>query len=110
MAPLTPLGKPLSQQPLVGEHVATSSTLHGVSAEQPVTAWQWVSLARATWTWLIRPLWYMFFKWPSKLLLPPPLTDAEYEEERRRQHEEDIWQKEWRERNWRDWRERNESW
>lgn len=66
MDPLKPLGKSLSQNPLVGSNVPASPPLAGAPA-QPVSAFQWMSLAKATWTWILRPLWYLCFKWPSQL-------------------------------------------
>jgi hypothetical protein len=74
MAPITPLGKPLSQQPFAGMNVPTdlSSVVGcGANTNQPISAFQWVSLARATWTWLLKPLWYLCVKWPVMMILSP---------------------------------------
>lgn len=68
MDPLKPLGKALSQNPLMGRDVPLSAT-SSIPAEQPISAFQWMSLAKATWTWILRPLWYLCFKWPSQLFL-----------------------------------------
>ncbi|CAB3842133.1 hypothetical protein ACMU6081_24485 [Achromobacter mucicolens] len=68
MDPLKPLGKALSQNPLMGTDVPLSVP-PGVAPDQPISAFQWMSLAKATWTWVLRPLWYLCFKWPSQLFL-----------------------------------------
>lgn len=68
MDPLKPLGKALSQNPLMGSDVPLSAT-SSIPATQPISAFQWMSLAKATWTWILRPLWYLCFKWPSQLFL-----------------------------------------
>ena len=68
MNPITPLGKPLSQNSLAG----SEAPLQGpplAAGEQPISAFQWISLAKATWTWILRPLWYLCFKWPAQLVL-----------------------------------------
>lgn len=68
MRPLTPLGKSLSQSP--PPSAGTPLVSPPVGAEQaPISAFQWMSLAKASWTWILRPLWYLCFKWPSQLLL-----------------------------------------
>lgn len=85
MAPVTPLGKPLSQNPLMGPDVPLSSPIQS-GVEQPISAFQWVSLVRATWTWVFRPLWYLCFKWPTQLILP--VASVRRDEERRREDEE----------------------
>ena len=102
MASITPLGKPLSQNSVVGANVPLSG--NGIPAPtQNITAFQWWSLARATWTWILRPLWYLCFKWPTKLLIPT-ISDAEDDRRRRemndrdtaeqfRKHSEAYWQK-----------------
>ena len=74
MAPITPLGKPLSQQPFVGTSVPTDvSSAMGSTGDtnQPISAFQWVSVARATWTWLLKPLWLLCVKWPTMMILSP---------------------------------------
>lgn len=104
MTPLTPLGKPLSQNPLPGNGVPVSGPHASVFAgfqqtgfQQPYpsgssepTAFQWVSLARATWTWLIRPLWYFCVVWPMKVMRYMLVQAPESEGDRRRR-EEDEW-------------------
>lgn len=85
MSPITPLGKPLSQNPMVGSHIPLSSPTQAAPAE-PISAFQWVSLARAAWTWILRPIWYLCFKWPTKLLVPT--VTAARSDERRREEEE----------------------
>lgn len=88
MPPITPLGKPLSQQPL-----SQSSFPHEAasSADKPISAFELVSLIRATWTWLIKPLWYLCVKWPVMAVLPPRLSQREIEErEKKRREWEDF--------------------
>lgn len=68
MEPLKPLGKALSQSPVASAAVPMPAPSVG-SVEQPISAFQWVSLAKATWTWILRPIWYLCFKWPSQLLI-----------------------------------------
>ncbi len=68
MSPITPLGKALSQSPLPGANSPSVSPTVG-TAQAPISAFQWVSLAKASWTWILRPLWYLCFKWPSLLIL-----------------------------------------
>lgn len=63
MDPLKPLGKALSQNPLLGNDVPLSAP-PGAAPEQPISAFQWVSLAKATWTWILRPIWYLCFNGP----------------------------------------------
>jgi len=93
MGPLTPLGKPLSQLPLGGADVPASSAPQ--STDAPISAFQWVSLAKATWTWVLRPLWYLCFKWPSQLLFAGTSASArtnggrDWRKEHQRQMEED---------------------
>jgi len=72
MAPITPLGKPLSQRSLPSADLPAQVPSFGSTAtgEKPISAFQWISLARATWTWLIRPLWLLCVKWPVMLILP----------------------------------------
>jgi hypothetical protein len=67
MDPLKPLGKALSQNPLLGNDVPLSAP-PGVAPEKPISAFQWMSLAKATWTWILRPIWYLCFQWPAQLL------------------------------------------
>jgi len=89
MAPITPFGKPLSQSPLMGsETLPPSATTTG--AEKPISAFQWVSVLRATWTWILRPLWYVCFKWPAQLLFVglAPRSVSRADEERRRDDDE----------------------
>jgi hypothetical protein len=64
MPPLTPLGKHLSQGPIAGNSAVPPAS----AASQPVSAFQWLSLARATWMWVLRPIWYLCFVFPSKLV------------------------------------------
>lgn len=75
MAPLTPLGKPLSRAPLVSQEVPFSASSQ-TGTEQPISAFQWVSLARASWTWILRPLWYLCFKWPTQLFIAGTTTST----------------------------------
>lgn len=72
MAPITPLGKPLSQQSLPSADLPAQVPSFGstTTGEKPISAFHWISLARATWTWLIRPLWLLCVKWPVMLILP----------------------------------------
>ncbi len=85
MPPITPLGKPLSQQPVPGANipVQTPSAVRS-PGEEPISAFQWVSLARATWNWLIRPLWLLCVKWPAMLILPSSASGGRQDERRRR--------------------------
>ncbi|KNE27083.1 hypothetical protein AFM18_14540 [Achromobacter spanius] len=90
MEPLKPLGKALSQNQLMGPDVPLSSA---VSSEQPISAFQWISLAKATWTWILRPLWYLCFKWPSQLFLlgmstPSSKSDRDWRKEHLREQGE----------------------
>lgn len=90
MGPITPLGKPLSQQPFASTNVPTQvSSVIGSAADknQPISAFQWVSLARATWTWLLKPLWYLCVKWPVMMILPGVSKQRDEEWQRR----EDEW-------------------
>jgi len=81
MEPITPLGKPLSQNLLNGTEIPFSNgTVPGVP-EKPISAFQWIGLVRAIWVWIFRPLWYICFVWPVKLLIPA--TPTKEEEERR---------------------------
>jgi len=68
MDPLKPLGQALSRTPPVNAAVPLSMPT-GTTPEQPISAFQWISLAKATWTWILRPLWYLCFKWPAQLFL-----------------------------------------
>lgn len=70
MSPLTPLGKPLSQSPPAGVNAPLPAPPMG-AGQPPISAFQWISLAKAAWTWILRPLWYLCFKWPSQLILAP---------------------------------------
>ncbi|KAG1246759.1 hypothetical protein G6F68_014496 [Rhizopus microsporus] len=65
LPPLTPLGKPLSQGPVAGSSAAPSAP---AAASQPITAFQWMSLARATWMWILRPIWYLCFVFPTRIM------------------------------------------
>lgn len=67
--PLTPLGKQLSDSPIVSNAAPLASGFSGLPAapEQPVSAFQWVSLVRATWTWILRPLWQLCVIFPFKI-------------------------------------------
>ncbi|MNW98888.1 hypothetical protein D3C86_283560 [compost metagenome] len=88
MAPITPLGKALSQNSLPSADAPLSAPFPGV-ADQPVSAFQWVSLARATWTWVLRPLWYLCFKWPTQLLFPQ--SGKSNSDEWRERNEQEVW-------------------
>ncbi len=90
MAPITPLlSKSISQQPIAGTNAPTQIPSLGSAAtpDQPISAFQWVSLARATWTWLLKPLWYLCVKWPVQILLPVASKRRDEEWQRR----EDEW-------------------
>ncbi len=93
MGPITPLGKPLSQTPLGGANSPAPSA--PLSSNTPVSAFQWVSLAKATWTWILRPLWYLCFQWPAQLFFastPAPSRRNrgwDWQKEHQRQMEED---------------------
>lgn len=67
MAPLTPFGKPLTQRPVASADVPIASAT-APAGDKPVSASQWISLARATWTWILRPLWHLCVQWPVKLI------------------------------------------
>lgn len=75
LPPLAPLGKQLSQSTLSGGSAPTSAA--PTAASQPVTALQWLSLVRATWMWILRPLWYLCFVLPGKLLGGHGRSDSE---------------------------------
>ncbi|MDH0740365.1 MULTISPECIES: hypothetical protein [Achromobacter] len=79
MPPITPLGKPLSQNPLMNSSVPLSPA-STVAGDQPISAFQWVSLFKAAWTWIVRPLWYICFKWPAMMVLPSAASRAGREE------------------------------
>lgn len=81
MSPITPLGRPLSQQPIAGNNTPVTPTT-AAPVEQPVTAFQWFSLARASWNWIVRPLWYICVKWPLQLLVVNPPTSRSDNSER----------------------------
>jgi hypothetical protein len=91
MASITPLGKPLSRNSVVGSNIPLANP-GPLGGEQPISAFKWLSLVRATWTWILRPLWHLCFKWPVKLLIPT-MSDAEDKrrsdewDERRRQEQ-----------------------
>lgn len=97
MTPLTPLGKALTESPLPSSQTPVSKFGQPVPAmdEQPISVFQWVSLARATWTWLLRPLWYFCFKWPTNLvrymLAQAPESDGD--RRRREAQEYDGWKR-----------------
>jgi hypothetical protein len=82
-SPLTPLGKPLSQSPVAASQTPIGQTVPA-GQTQPISVFQWISLARASWTWLIRPLWYFCFVWPFKALRYMSSSDADAEQRRRR--------------------------
>lgn len=84
MASIAPPGKTLSQQPPPNSPHQQSTVVASADA-QPVTAFEWVSLARATWKWLIRPLWYICFKWPAVMMFRACHMDEEKRQRQRRQ-------------------------
>lgn len=102
MPPITPLGKPLSQNPLVSSSVPLS-TAPAAADSTPISAFQWVSLFKASWTWIIRPLWYLCFKWPAMMLLPSAASRAEREQrlnkfwKEHNQQIDDEWRREYNE-------------
>lgn len=57
--------KPLGSS-LPSSDAASSAVSATVSTK--VSALQWVSLARATWMWIIRPLWYLLVVFPCRLM------------------------------------------
>ncbi|WP_287955579.1 hypothetical protein [Achromobacter sp.] len=85
MEPLKPLGKPLSCGSLPGADVPAQSSLGAAAVDQPISAFQWISLVRATWTWLLKPLWYITFKLPTQMLLYMRPSPQSTEDQRRRQ-------------------------
>ncbi|MFJ3465300.1 hypothetical protein [Achromobacter spanius] len=89
MASITPLGKALSQNPLPSADAPLSAPI-STTVEQPISAFQWVSLAKATWTWVLRPLWYLCFKWPTQLLFPQGSRRSSADEWRER-NEQEAW-------------------
>lgn len=102
MPPITPLGKPLSQQALPSADQPARAFPSGsaTTGEAPISAFQWVSLARATWTWLVRPLWLLCVKWPAMLVLPA--SSKRPDDPRRRAQD--------RARRRADWEQRYKSW
>ena len=98
MTPLTPLGKPLTQAPLPGSQTPAPSIGQSVPAgqAQPISAFQWISLVRATWTWLLRPLWYFCFVWPTKLLRCMSYSEAEADRRRREYEDWDHHKMQWK--------------
>lgn len=50
------------------EHYLSSTAFSSTSPRTPISTFQWLSLARATWMWVLRPLWYLCVVFPSKLL------------------------------------------
>lgn len=84
MASLPPLGKPMSPPSVAGS--AAPLQVGTTAPGQPVSVFQWLSIVRATWTWLLRPLWILFFQWPAKIFFTPfSSSDAD------RKREEDDW-------------------
>lgn len=98
MPPITPLGKSLSQQPLPSADQPAQAISAGSPAagEPPISAFQWMSLARAAWTWLIRPLWLLCVKWPAMLVLPA--SSVRGQDERRRRDDETARRADWEQR------------
>jgi len=97
MSLITPLGKPLTQRPVAGADIPVTPAT-AASAEQPVTAFQWFSLARASWNWIVRPLWYICVKWPTLLMVGTRSASAIRDEEmpawrkrHKRQMDEENW-------------------
>ncbi|MDH0090881.1 hypothetical protein N7373_05425 [Achromobacter mucicolens] len=80
MGPITPLGKPLTQQPIASADIPVTPAI-APQVEEPVTAFQWVSLARASWNWIVRPLWYICVKWPLQLMLIPSTKSTSRDDE-----------------------------
>lgn len=97
MNPLTPLGKPLTQQPVAGANTPVTPAITP-QPEEPVTAFQWFSLARASWNWIFRPLWYICVKWPTLLMFGSGSSAGSHDEEmpawrkrHKRQMDEENW-------------------
>ncbi len=88
---MAPISKSFPQQPVVGADMpvqaSSPSVSGGAAVNQPIFAFQWVSLARATWTWLIRPLWLLCVKWPVMMVLPHRISEKEWEERLRRERD-----------------------
>jgi len=61
-APLTPLGKPLTQNPVVSADVPFDNP------REPISAFDWFSVMRVTWKFLIRPMWHLCVKLPWQLV------------------------------------------
>lgn len=83
------LGKQVSQNPVMQADLPSAPAQP--TMDKPISAFQWISLVRATWTWVLRPLWYIGFKWPAQLIFigmaPRPLSHRDDV----RQREADGW-------------------
>ncbi|MCY1502386.1 hypothetical protein D9M68_364860 [compost metagenome] len=97
MDPITPLGKPLSQGPLVNPNVPLQPSVPD-AGEAPISAFQWISLVRATWTWLLKPLWYLCFKWPSLIISTSAVSRGGNDNERRRRDADNAERADWEQR------------
>lgn len=45
-----------------------ASSVASTTVSTKVSAFQWISLARGTWMWIIRPLWYLIVVFPCRLM------------------------------------------
>jgi hypothetical protein len=109
---MAPISKSLPQRPVgvanIPVQASSPSLSDGAAVNQPISAFQWISLARATWTWLLKPLWYLCVKWPVMMILSP--SSRKEREERLEQFWKDHAQQQ-DDARWRaDWEERNKSW
>ncbi|WP_232464575.1 hypothetical protein [Bordetella genomosp. 8] len=61
----------------------------GAAGAPSISPFQWISLARATWTWIMRPLWNLCFVFPTKVIRYTMSSSPPSEEAGRRQEDWD---------------------
>ncbi|CUJ49729.1 hypothetical protein [Achromobacter kerstersii] len=64
--PITPLGKALSQGPVPNANAPLNPAAQ-LGQAPTISAFEWFSLARGAWMWIIRPIWYLCVVFPFKL-------------------------------------------
>lgn len=86
--PTTGIGRALAKEaaPPSGVPSPGASARPDLSAIKPdapgtPSVFDWISLARATWTWLLRPLWYICVVFPCKFCFAMLKANARTQEE-----------------------------